>query len=760
MKQIYLVVLSYVLTSTSHAQNKAAADTTHKNTTLDEVVISANNFKEKKKNVAQLIDVITAKTIAETNAQNTGDLLINTGKVFVQKSQQGGSSPVIRGFEASRILIVIDGVRMNNAIYRSGHLQNIITADQNMLSRVEVLYGPSSTIYGSDALGGAIHLITKSPVLSGTDKTLVTGSAFSRYSSVNNEKTFHVNASIGGKKLAWLQSYNFSNFGDMKMGSIYPQKYPNFGSRDSFIVTNNAIDEIVANNDKSVQKFSGYKQWDIMQKLLFKQNEHITHSLNFQFSNTNNVPRYDRLQDIKSNRLRFAEWFYGPQKRLLAAYELNAEKALGFDAVKVNINYQDIEESRQTREFRRYDRFDSRIEHVKVFGTTISGRKIMGNNELSVGVDLQLNDVKSTAFRRNIITGAESKLDTRYPDGKNNMNYIALFAQHLYKFSNQKLVLNDGIRLQSVQLKSIIKDNSFFKLPDTAVTQNNIAVTANIGLVYTASKNTLLRATISSGFRAPNLDDLKIFESATAAKQVVVPNADIKPEYTYNADISIQQKIGAKFSFELAGFYTLFTNAIVNAPYQLNGQDSINYNGIISQVLASQNVNKASVYGFTAGFNAEIISGLTLASTISFTHGSFDADASITSPVYEKQSNGTYLLVNKKVSSIPLDHIPPVYGKTSLKYGYKIFNTEFSVLYNSWKRLDQMNASGEDNQQYATADGFPSWVTANWRGNLTITKALQLQLGVENIFDRNYRYFASGFSAGGRNYFVTLRATL
>ena len=71
-----------------------------------------------------------------------------------------------------------------------------------------------------------------------------------------------------------------------------------------------------------------------------------------------------------------------------------------------------------------------------------------------------------------------------------------------------------------------------------------------------------------------------------------------------------------------------------------------------------------------------------------------------------------------------------------------------------------MNASGEDNAQYGTADGFPSWATVNWRGNLTITKALQLQLGVENIFDRNYRYFASGFSAGGRNYFVTLRATL
>ena len=501
----------------TYAQNFPVVDTTQRNITMDEIVISANNFKEKKKNVAQLIDVISSKTMAQTNAQNMGDLLINTGKVFVQKSQQGGGSPVIRGFEASRILLVIDGVRMNNAIYRSGHLQNIITADQNMLSKVEVLYGPSSTIYGSDALGGAIHLITKSPVFSGTKKTLVTGSAFSRYSSVNNEKTFHVDASIGGKKFAWLQSYNFSDFGDMKMGSNYPEKYPNFGSRDSLVVTSNNVDDIVANSDKRIQKFSGYKQWDIMQKLLFKQNECITHSLNFQFSNTNNVPRYDRLQDIKNNRLRFAEWFYGPQKRLLAAYELNAEKALGFDAVKININYQDIEESRQTREFRRYDRFDSRIEQVKVFGTTISGRKIMGSNELSVGVDMQLNDVQSTAFRKNIITGAQTKLDTRYPDGKNTMNYFALFAQHLYKFSNQKLVLNDGIRLQSVHLKSAIKDNSFFKLPDTTVTQNNIAVTANIGLVYTATKNTVLRATLSSGFRAPNLDDLKIFESATAA---------------------------------------------------------------------------------------------------------------------------------------------------------------------------------------------------------------------------------------------------
>src|SRR5687767_2317698 len=172
---------------------------------LDEVLIYSGKFAEKRKNVVQKIDVISAQRIAQFNAQNTGDLLINTGNVFVQKSQQGGSSPVIRGFEASRVLLVVDGIRMNNAIYRAGHLQNVITIDQNMLERVEVLYGPASTLYGSDALGGVIHLRSKQPKLSTTDQLLATGVAFARFSSANNEKTIHSDVSIGGRKFAWLQ---------------------------------------------------------------------------------------------------------------------------------------------------------------------------------------------------------------------------------------------------------------------------------------------------------------------------------------------------------------------------------------------------------------------------------------------------------------------------------------------------------------------------------------------------------------------------
>src|SRR5688500_11745556 len=312
---------------------------------LAEVVVSANKFSERKRNVSQKIDIITARTIATTNAQNTGDLLTNSGNVFVQKSQQGGSSPVIRGFEASRVLLVVDGIRMNNAIFRSGHLQNVITVDQNMLERVEVLYGPASTIYGSDALGGVVHLRTKMPRLSDKGTRLTGGTAFARYSSANNEKTVHADASIGGKKWAWLQSYNFSDFGDMKTGSRDPKGYPDFWVRRQYITQVAGIDSVVSNDEERVQKFSGYKQWDVTQKLLFRPSEKVSHLLNLQYSGSTDIPRSDRLQDVRNGTLRYADWYYGPQLRQMAAYELNVTRPFLFDEFRTILSYQHIEES-------------------------------------------------------------------------------------------------------------------------------------------------------------------------------------------------------------------------------------------------------------------------------------------------------------------------------------------------------------------------------------------------------------------------------
>ena len=750
------------LTSFVHAQQTRDSSAQKE---LIEIVVSGNKFAEKKKNIVQKIDIISSSYIKKANAQNMGDLLMSTGNVFVQKSQQGGSSPVIRGFEASRVLFVVDGVRMNNLIYRSGHLQNIITVDQNILESVEVLQGPSSTLFGSDALGGAVHMISKQPVLSKeNEKTKISSHFFSRYSSANAEKTNHADISIGWKKIGLLTSITRSGFGDAKIGKRDMKGFEGFGTRPYYIQPFDGItgDTIVKNSNERIQRFSGYTQTDLTQKILYKPNANTSHGLNIQYSNSSDVPRYDRLQDTRNGVLRFASWYYGPQKRSLFAYNFSANNRTGFfNEYKATLSYQSIEESRITREYKRYDHFDKRIEQVGVVGLTIDARKKLKQDEITAGIDLQLNDLRSIASRTNLLTNAIAPLDSRYPDGKNRMNNFAVYTQHIHKFKGQRWILNEGLRIQYIALKSNIINNSFFSLPVTDIVQKNTAITGNIGMVYMPSTSTRIKFGYASGFRAPNIDDLaKIFESSTAAKQVVVPNADLQPEFTHGFDAELVTALGKAVEFEVGAFYTDFTNAIIKAPFRLNGKDSINYNGVQSQVLASQNINQAYILGGNVRLSVKAGKNWKFNSTFNFTKGRFRTDATKTSLVYQLQANGTYTLVQSKVSSKPLDHIPPSFGKMSMGYDNQKLYAEMTMLFNGWKKLDQYNADGEDNAQYATAKGTPAWQTLNLKTGLQVNKGLGIHAGVENIFDLNYRYFASGFSAPGRNWIITLRLNL
>jgi hemoglobin/transferrin/lactoferrin receptor protein len=757
-----MVLICMGLTALVHAQQMRDSSVQKE---LIEIVVSGNKFAEKKKNIVQKIDIISSSYIKKANAQNMGDLLMSTGNVFVQKSQQGGSSPVIRGFEASRVLFVVDGVRMNNLIYRSGHLQNIITVDQNILESVELLQGPSSTLFGSDALGGAVHMISKQPVLSKeNEKTKISSHFFSRYSSANAEKTNHADVNIGWKKFGLLTSITRSDFGDSKIGKRDMKGFEGFGTRPYYIQPFNGTtgDTIVKNSNDRIQRFSGYTQTDFTQKILYKPNANTSHGLNIQYSNSSDVPRYDRLQDTRAGVLRFASWYYGPQKRSLFAYNFSANNRTGFfNEYKATLSYQSIEESRITREYKRYDRFDKRIEQVGVVGLTIDARKKLKQDEITAGIDLQLNDLHSTASRTNLLTNAIAPLDSRYPDGKNRMNNFAVYTQHIHKFKGQKWILNEGLRIQYIALKSNIINNSFFSLPITDIAQKNTAITGNIGMVYMPSTSTRIKFGYASGFRAPNIDDLaKIFESSTVARQVIIPNANLKPEFTHGFDAALEKTLGKAVEFEVGAFYTNFTNAIIKAPFRLNGKDSINYYGVQSQVLASQNINQAYILGGNVRLSVKAGKNWKFNSTFNFTKGRFRTDATKSTLVYQLQSNGNYALVQSKVRSKPLDHIPPSFGKMSMGYDNQKFYAELTLLFNGWKKLDQYNADGEDNAQYATAKGTPAWQTLNLKTGLQVNKGLGIHAGVENIFDLNYRYFASGFSAPGRNWIITLRLNL
>ncbi|MEI6577571.1 MAG: TonB-dependent receptor [Bacteroidota bacterium] len=711
----------------------ASAQEALRNINLEKVVISANKVEESKDKISQAMEMITPIQIRQINAATTADLISNNGSLSVQKSQQGGGSPVIRGFEASRIVLVVDGIRMNNLIYRAGHLQNIITIDPAALEKVEILYGPSSTMYGSDALGGVINLITKSPKLCTQEDVLeLTGEARLSYSSAASEKDAHMAFNIATTKVASYTSVSYSDFGDLMMGKAKnPFHKEPFGERPYYVQRFNNKDSLVKSNNRFLQKFSGYSQTDVIEKLLIKSGTKSTHSLNFQVSNSTDVPRYDRLTDPAGNGLKYAEWYYGPQNRLLFAYDYNLSKTFGLDNIHAGANFQKVKESRYSRKFGN-NRLDGRIENVNVFGINLDGLKSWSKNEIRFGLDVQRNGLKSTALARDIVTNAESPLDTRYPDGENTMNTSAVYYSHRINL-NEQWTFNDGIRLGYSKLHSTFVDTTFFRFPFKEVTQKNMISSASVGLVFLPNKRFRSSVNISSGFRVPNVDDLsKIFESAPGT--LIVPNPNLKPERSYNFDLGVDYKFSEYIKWENVMYFTYFRNAIVTDDYKYNGQDSILYEGEMSKVVANQNKEKALITGISSTLLAEPLPWY-YGVTITYTYGM----------VIDNES--------------PLDHIPPLYGKLYLGYRKGKWDAQFFSLFNGTKRIFDYRLGAEDNEAYATPEGTPAWLTLNLRCSYDLRKNLIIQAGLDNLMDIQYRTFSSGINAPGRNFMLTLRGT-
>ena len=258
---------------------------------IGEVVLLTRIDDENLKTTADRRVILHSKEIERLNTQTTAELLEKRAGINVQKSQMGGGSPVIRGFEANRILLVVDGVRLNNAIYRGGHLQNIISIDNTTLDQVDIIFGPGSSEYGSDGLGGVIHLKTKRPRFTKTPE--FKHSFMSRFASANKGVSRHYDVQYTGPDFALFTSLTHSDFGDLRMGSRRSHGYEDWGKVHHYIEDGEQVD----NPNPNIQKNTGYSQTDIMQKVILKLHPKWKLTGNIQYSNSSDVPRFDKLND-------------------------------------------------------------------------------------------------------------------------------------------------------------------------------------------------------------------------------------------------------------------------------------------------------------------------------------------------------------------------------------------------------------------------------------------------------------------------------
>lgn len=704
---------------------------------LKEIIVSANRWEQNKYEVPNLIETISVKEIEFSNVQTSADMIGLSQSVFIQKSQLGGGSPMIRGFSANRVLIVVDGVRMNNAIFRSGNLQNIISVDALSVEGAEIVMGPGSVIYGSDAIGGVMDFHSMNPKLT-VSKFNASGNALLRYSTANKEKSGHLDFTLSSKKLGFLSSISYNTFDDLIMGSHQHDEY----TRKEYVQRIGGKDSVFINSDKNVQRFSGYDQLSLMQKIRFRPNEHFDIQYGIIYSEVSDVPRYDRLIEYKNNKLVYAEWYYGPQKWLSNTINIKIDNSNKlFNQLKIIGAYQWFEESRNDRKLDKIN-LNQKTENVSVISVNMNFEKnLTKDNALYYGFEFISNLVHSKGIVTNITDYTQTPDASRYPDGSTYRSYAGYL--NYKKKLNDKYIFNFGARYSRVILNADF-DTTFYKFPFTNIYSNYGALNGSAGLVYTPNKDWNLKFNLSTGFRAPNIDDVaKVFDSEPG--NVVVPNPDLKPEYAYNIELSATRIVSDKIQLGASYYYTYLDDAIVRRDYTFNGMDSIMYEGEMSNVQALVNTSKAYVFGFQLDIYAELLKNIFFQAYLCYTNGQEEDEAS-----------GEY---------VPLRHAPPLFGSTHLIYKankfkadlYADFNSEISSenLAPSEKSKPAIYAKDQDGNPYC-----PAWQSLNFKMAYHVCKNFHIYFGIENIFDVRYRPYSSGIVSGGRNYIISLKSNI
>lgn len=714
---------------------------------IEEIVLLGRNELDPE-SLPYNVESIGAEEISSTNPQTSADALAQSGNVYIQKSQMGGGSPVIRGFEANKVLLVVDGVRMNNAIYRNGHLQNAITVDQAMLDEMQVIFGPNALIYGSDALGGVVHFKSRLPKLNFNKNRKFNSETnyYARYSSANNERSGHLDFNIGTEKFASLTSLTYSNFGDLRMGANRTTEFPDFGKRLRFVETVSGEDFERINEDFNVQVGTAYAQFDALQKFLYQANENLQIVYNFQYSTSTDVPRYDLLTEADGDNLRWAEWNYGPQNRLFSSLSFKyTQPTKLYDKAIFILSHQKIEEDRITRRFGRTAR-ESQEEDVNVWNATLDFHK--GNpsdkHKLYYGFDYNYNKVGSVAFSEDILNGeVSSDIFTRYPGEGSSMSALGVYAQYHLSDQSQMRHLNVGLRYTANMLDFRYSESDLITWPTQltdGVTSNNDALIGSIGYVHNTTSGWQFNTLVSTAFRTPNIDDMA--KIRVRIDEITFPNPDLTPERSLNGELTLAKsfkdsrgKENAKLS--LTYFATSISDAIIRQPFMQANGSPIFVDGIDTfNIVANINASQAFVQGISANLHLQPTNNINIKSSVNWTKGQVSAP-----------------------SERPLSHIPPLYGKFEVAYEQEKWNLKYVSRYNASKPLE-LYGDSSDNPEFATPEGALAWHTLNLYGSYSLTKKLELSVGLENLLDTHYRQFASGVSAAGRNAIITLRGKL
>jgi len=469
-------------------------------------VVSAQRYATDPFNRPEALSVLTQKELQQRAPRSTPEALFGTTGVWLQKTNHGGGSPFIRGLTGQQTLLLIDGIRLNNATFRSGPNQYLNTVDPQSIEQIEVLRGSGSVQYGSDALGGVAQILTKTPSFS--DTLRVKGSWYGKFMNAGMEKSGRAEVGLSSNKVALLGGLAYRDFGDLVAGgAIGPQKP------------------------------SGYDQISGDVKARFRMNERYLFTAAWQKVAQNQVPVFHRVQ-LED----FAFNYFDPQQRQLTYARLEAfHDNRWFRQVSLTGSLH------QTREGRKSQKNKSAIivrenDKVNTWGTGLTvNSEPTSFWKVNSGLEYYYDQVSSTRADINQENNARTAKRGLYPDGSSAAN-LALFTLHTLALN--KFILSAGGRFNAFNIT--VKENTL----GTSVIRPS-ALVGSLAALYQLHPAHHLVGSVNTAFRAPNIDDLGTLGIVDFRYEV--PNPQLKPEKSLNLEVGYKAKT-ERFSSQVVFF--------------------------------------------------------------------------------------------------------------------------------------------------------------------------------------------------------------
>ncbi len=673
---------------------------------LNRVVVTATRTNRCVTDVSYPINIVSEKSIIERNAKTTAEALREETGIFVQKTSHGGGSAIIRGLSSNQILILVDGIRLNNSTYRFGNHQYLTTIDNLSLQRIEVVRGPTSVLYGSDALGGTINVITKTPeISSSTSGNLnVNYSILSRYASADEEKTAGAEFSLSNSKFAFLTEFSHKNYGDLRRGanSRYPQ--------------------LEKSTNGLKQTPTGFKAYDFDSKLVYAIASFQTLTLAYQMAKKIDVPRYDKYENSGYSR-----WVYQPQNRNLV-YLIYKNKLQGkfVSSLRASLSYHRQEEGREIQKVITSP-LTKEKDDVRTTGFTFQLNSLFREHSLTYGTEIYLDKVASERFYVDTRTGVSEKdIRGRYPDGA-KYNSFGLFLQDEITLT-QKWKAIAGLRFSYFATHFTIPTEPAATIQFGKIKQNFHSLTGSLGLIRKFNDKIFFNANIAQAFRAPNLSDIsKLGESKGETYEV--PNTNLKSEKMLSLDSGFKLDF-SRLKGSISFYYSRISGLLASAPSTYNGSSTIEINGTTYKVKTKKNIGNAFIRGTEIEINYYLMPKLVFLFNLTSTYG------------------------QNTTANEPVGGIPPTFGLMGLEWRGKNFYLYF---YSRFARKQNRLSQDNKDDPRIPPGGTPGWQTVNFRTAFNVKNWGNIEFAVENIFDINYRQHISGINGPGRNFILSFK---